>query len=78
MDRLSVLLPAAKRISVWATPGRAADETRAASDPRSRQQVMADMFHEHITGLSAADAVPVTVNLVMSDETLLCGGRAPG
>lgn len=78
MARLSVLLPAAKGVAVWATLGRAADEARAAGDPRTRQQVMADTVYERITGLNAAEAVPVTVNLVVSDETLLGRGSAPG
>jgi hypothetical protein len=78
MARLSALLPAAQGVAVWATLGRAADEARAAGDPRTRQQVMADTLYERVTGLSAAEAVPVTVNLVVSDETLLGHGAAPG
>jgi hypothetical protein len=78
MARLSVLLSAANGVAVWATLSRVADEACAAGDPRTRQQVMADTVYERITGRSAAEAVPVTVNLVVSDETLLGRGGAPG
>ena len=78
MARLSVLFSAANGIAVWATLSRVADEARAAGDPRTRQQVMADTVYERITGLSAAEGVPVTVNLVVSDETLLGRGAALG
>ncbi|MFC7495662.1 MULTISPECIES: DUF222 domain-containing protein, partial [unclassified Nocardioides] len=77
MARLSVLLPAAQGVAVHATLTRAADQARAAGDPRSRGQVMADTLVEHVTGQTTADAVPVTVNLVLSDQTLLAGGHEP-
>jgi hypothetical protein len=38
---------------------------------------MADTLVERITGQPSADAVPVTVNLVVSDQTLLNGGHEP-
>lgn len=77
MAQLSALLPVAQGVAVWATLSRAADEARAAGDPRSRGQVMADALVERVTGQSRADAVPVTVNLVVSDQSLLAGGHEP-
>lgn len=77
MARLSALLPAAQGVAVWATLSRVADEARAAGDPRSRRQVMADTLVERITGQATADGVRVAVHLVVSDETLLGGGTAP-
>lgn len=77
MARLSALLPAAQGVAVLATLSRAADEARAGGDPRTRQQVMADTLVERITGQARADAVPIAVNLVVSDETLLGNGSAP-
>jgi hypothetical protein len=77
MAQLSALLPAAQGVAVWATLSRVADQARAAGDPRSRGQVMADTLVERVTGQASADAVPVTVNLVVSDETLLAGGSGP-
>ncbi len=77
MARLSALLPAAQGVAVWATLTRIADQARATGDPRSRQQVMADTLVERITGQAAADQAPVTINLVISDQTLLGGGTEP-
>src|SRR6478752_3671946 len=77
MARLSVLLPAAPGIAVWATLARAADQAVADGDDRSRQQIMVDTLVERITGQSAATAVPVMINVVVSDDTLLVGGHEP-
>ena len=43
---------------------------RAGGDPRGRGQVMADTLVERVTGQATADAVPVEINLVMTDHTL--------
>jgi predicted hotdog family 3-hydroxylacyl-ACP dehydratase len=77
MAQLSSLLPAAQGVAVWASLVRAADQARAAGDPRSRGQVMADTLVERVTGQASAAAVPVAVHLVVSDETLLGRGSAP-
>jgi hypothetical protein len=49
----------------------------AYGDPRSRGQLMADLAVKRMTGQSAADGVPVTVNLVMTDRTLFAGDGEP-
>jgi len=77
MAQLSALLPAAQGVAVFATLARVADQLVAAGDDRCRGQIMADTLVERITGQAAADAVPVLVNLVVSDETLLAGGSEP-
>ncbi|WP_028644494.1 HNH endonuclease signature motif containing protein [Nocardioides sp. URHA0020] len=77
MSQLSALLPAAQGIAVWATLTRVADLLVGRGDGRSRGQIMADTLVQRITGQSTADAVPVRVNLVVSDETLLAGGHEP-
>lgn len=77
MAQLSALFPVAQGVAVWATLSRAADLARAAGDPRSRGQVMADTLVERVTGRARADAVPITVNLVVSDRTLLAGDHEP-
>jgi hypothetical protein len=77
MARLSVLLPAAPGVAAYAALTHEADAARAAGDPRSRGQIMADTLVERITGQTAADAVPVTVNLVVSDQTLFAGDTEP-
>jgi hypothetical protein len=38
---------------------------------------MADLLVERVTGQTRADAVPVAVNLIISDEALLAGGHEP-
>jgi hypothetical protein len=53
---------------------READRLRAAGDPRSRGQIMADTLYQRITGQAAAAGVPVEVHLVMTEDTLLRGG----
>ncbi|MGH8894703.1 MAG: HNH endonuclease, partial [Actinomycetes bacterium] len=56
---------------------READAAKAAGDPRSRGQVMADTLVERITGQARADDVPVTVGLVITDRALLEGDHEP-
>lgn len=70
MTYLTALLPVAQGVSVYAALRRAAD---TGVDSRSRGQVMADTLIERITGRPAAVATPMTVNLVISDDTLLGG-----
>ncbi|GAA4706737.1 HNH endonuclease [Nocardioides conyzicola] len=71
MARLSALLTAKQGVAVWATLTRIADQARSAGDPRTRGQVMADTLVERITGLADATAIPVVVNVVISDQALL-------
>ena len=68
MTYVTVLLPVAKGVGVYAALKRAADTT---FDDRSRGQVMADTFFERVTGRTADEPAPVAVNLVIADETLL-------
>ncbi|WP_456825490.1 HNH endonuclease [Cellulomonas sp. P5_E12] len=49
-----------------------------ALERRGRGQIMADTLVEQVTGQSSASAVPVTVNLVVSDSALLGAGHEPG
>ena len=74
MTYLTALLPLAQGVSVYAALKRAAD-TRG--DGRGRGQVMADTLVERITGRAAAVPIPIAVNLVLSDETLLGRSAAP-
>ncbi|BBZ48948.1 DUF222 domain-containing protein [Mycobacterium heidelbergense] len=74
MTYLTALLPVAQGVSVYAALRRQAD-TRC--DGRSRGQVMADTLVERVTGHDPAVPVPVAVNLVLSDETLLGGDNSP-
>jgi len=74
MTYLTALLPMAQGVSVYAALTRAA---AGCGDGRGRGQVMADTLVERVTGRAAATAVPVAVNLVLSDESLLAGSNTP-
>src|SRR5271170_2217258 len=74
MTYLTALLPVAQGVSVYAALRREAD---ICVDGRPRGQVMADALVERITGRGAATATPITVNLVVSDNTLLGGDSTP-
>ncbi|WP_375487170.1 DUF222 domain-containing protein [uncultured Jatrophihabitans sp.] len=77
MCRLTALLPVAQGVAAYAALGRHADLTVAAGDDRGRGQVMADTLVERLTGQASAPAVPVEVELVMTDRTLLAGDTEP-
>jgi len=68
MTYVTALLPVAQGVSVYAALKGQAD---VCCDGRSRGQVMADTLFERVTGRSAAQAVPVAVSLVISDQALV-------
>lgn len=74
MSYVTALLPMATGVAVYAAPRRAAD---TCSDGRGRGQVMADTLTERVTGRPADVPVPVAVQLVLTDETLLGGATDP-
>ncbi|ALR11455.1 HNH endonuclease [Mycobacteroides saopaulense] len=75
MTYLTALLPVKQGVAVYAALRRAADSSM---DPvRGQGQIMADTLVERVTGLSSAEAVPVGVNITISDESLLGGGVEP-
>ncbi|ANS28355.1 hypothetical protein R1CP_18355 [Rhodococcus opacus] len=77
MAYLSVLMPVEQAVCLQATLGRDADSLIATGDSggRTRNQLMVDLLFQRGTGQTAAGGVPVAVNLVLSDETLLAGGH---
>jgi hypothetical protein len=77
MARLTALLPVAQGVASYAALTRAADTTTAVGDERGRGQIMADTLVERVTGQAVAGNVPITVNLVMTDQTLLNGDTEP-
>ncbi len=74
MTYVTVLLPVAQGVAVYATLKRSADTT---FDNRSRGQVMADTLVERVTGKPADQPVSVALNLVMADTTLAGDDQAP-
>jgi hypothetical protein len=74
MTYVTALLPMAQGVSVYASLKRAAD---TCADGRGRGQVMTDTLVERVTGRPADVPVPVAVELVITDETLLGGSDVP-
>ncbi len=59
-----------EHMAVYAALKAHADSV-AGADDRTRAQIMADTLVERVTGQSKAAAVPIAVNVVMSEQTLL-------
>jgi Domain of unknown function (DUF222) len=77
MTWLTALLPVKDGVAVLAALTRAAGTARAAGDPRSKGQVMADTLVS--SALGEREGTPgggVALNLVMSDHTLFGDGTA--
>jgi len=74
MSLLSGFLPVTQGVAVYASLQEHAATLRAQGDERSRGQIMADTLVERVTGQATADAVPVEVNLVMTDQALFNAG----
>ncbi|MGV0835574.1 DUF222 domain-containing protein [Mycolicibacterium thermoresistibile] len=74
MTYVTALLPVAQGVAVYAALKRSADTT---FDQRSRGQIMADTLVERVTGRPAAEPVPVALNLVLADTTLVGDDDAP-
>ncbi len=82
MVYLTALLPVGRGVAAYAALKEAADLAVASGPggddaPRSRGQVMADTLVQRLTGQQEPDAVPVAVNLVISDASLLGAGHEP-
>ncbi|WP_345530058.1 HNH endonuclease [Nocardioides endophyticus] len=76
---LTALLPVAEGVAAYAALTAEAGRARAAGDPRTRGQVMADALVARVTG-AQVDAggrpvVPVSIDLVMTDLALLGGAH---
>ncbi|MCZ4076563.1 HNH endonuclease signature motif containing protein [Rhodococcus sp. H36-A4] len=68
-----------RAVCMWATLRRDADSIiNAGGESRTRDQIMADLAYERITGTTSAGAgAPVSVNLVIADTTLLADSTVP-
>ncbi len=77
MSQLNALMPVPAGVAVITSLEQAAATARAQGDVRNRGQVMVDTLIERVTGQATASAVPVEVQLVMSDSTLLGIDNAP-
>jgi hypothetical protein len=75
MSYLTAFLPVTQGVACHAALTREADTRRAAGDPRTRGEIMADTLVERLTGQATATGTPVEIGLVMTHDTLL--GDAP-
>ncbi|MCW3157081.1 HNH endonuclease [Micropruina sonneratiae] len=82
MAQLTALLPVVQGVAVFAALTRAAATERASGGSRTKGQVMADTLVERLTGQTSAEAVPVEVQLVITDQALFglsdTAARVPG
>jgi Domain of unknown function (DUF222) len=78
MASLNALLPVAQGVACWASLDRSARAAKAAGDPRSLDQLRADLLVERLTGQATADAVPVEVGVVMGEGTVTGESERPG
>lgn len=80
MVYLTALVPMAQGVQAYAHLKTTAETTKAGGDERGVGQIMADTLIEKTTGRDPGHArdVPVTINLLVSDDTLLAGGTPPG
>jgi hypothetical protein len=79
MVYLTALVPMQQGVQAYAQLKAHADAAKATGDDRGAGQIMADTLIERVTGREQgkADDVPVTINLLVSDHTLLADGDEP-
>lgn len=70
MVYLTALLPMAQGVAAWAALDRDARKQLATAADRNRAQLMADTLVARLTGQEHATAVPVEVQLIMTDTAL--------
>jgi hypothetical protein len=78
MSRLSALLPVKEGVALMAVLGAAADAARAAGDPRSRGQVMADTLVAAVLGSPGeCFGLRIDLGIVMADTALFGTSEEP-
>jgi hypothetical protein len=79
MVYLTALVPMQQGIQAYAQLNAHAAAAKAAGDERGAGQIMADTLIERVTGRDPGKAgeVPVTINLLVSDQALLADGEGP-
>lgn len=75
MGILNARLTAPHAIACYAALKEHAIAARAAGDPRTEQQLMADELFARLTGRTVVDGIDVEIGLVMTDETLFADGH---
>ncbi|WP_157237223.1 HNH endonuclease [Promicromonospora sukumoe] len=79
MVYLTALVPMAQGVQAYAQLKATAETAKATGDERGVGQIMADTLIERVTAREPGHAndVPVTINLLVSDDTLFAGGNQP-
>ncbi|AOP52785.1 MAG: DUF222 domain-containing protein [Brevibacterium aurantiacum] len=79
MAQLSATLPLQQAVAAYESlEATAAERGMIGQDfDRTRNQLMADIFVERLTGQDSADNVPTEVHVVMEAESLFSDGRVP-
>lgn len=79
MGRISAILPLPQAVAAYESLSAGAETITAAGDAggRGRQQVMADLFVERLSGQAEAAAVPAEIHLLVEAESLLSDGMVP-
>lgn len=67
MSLVSGYLPAATGVACYASLDQAARSMKSQGDPRSLDQLRADLFSERLTGVAATSSPPIELGLVMTD-----------
>lgn len=65
------VLPTKEGVAAFKALTEASKSAKSAGDPRSKGRIMADTLVERVTGAATVDEIPVEVNLLMTDTTLL-------
>lgn len=71
MSILRSVLPTKDGVAAYKTLTQVAKSAKSSGDERSKGQIMADTLVERVTGAKTVDEIPVEVNLLMTDTTLL-------
>lgn len=77
MAYLTCFVPVAQGVAMYKGLTDAAVQVKAGADARGRGQLVVDAVVERVTGQATAAAVPVEVELIMTENTLLRGNHEP-
>ena len=77
MTYVTTFVPVAQGVACKAALTLEAGRRKAAGDPRSRDQIMADVLVARVTGQDEAKGIPVQLGLVMTDKSLFAGSAEP-
>lgn len=71
MSILRAVLPAKEGVAAFKALTIESKSAKSSGDRRGKGQIMADTLVERVTGAATVDEIPVEINLLMTDTTLL-------